>query len=240
MSEYRDEDELLNEYARRRMEGFEPQDPQESWRRFEQRVRPSNRFTLRRVAAAVVVLFFAVLGAAVVFPNELTAVGERITQIRVYLKGTDGVIHTHKSHVPGDPGKSNLDPSMITTEELKRQVDFPVLAPAWLPDGFVFRGHSVTDLGKHAKEVSSYYESEGRLLAITQTYAIAGTSTDWFDIDDTTMIEVVVRNVPATILYREKDSWSSLSWSETDIDCKISGPVTPETITRIAESMKVL
>ena len=240
MSEYKDGDELLDEYARRQMDGFVPQDSQESWRRFEQRMRPPRRLSGRRVAVAMVVLLFVSLGAAVAFPYELTAIGERIKHIRIYFEGTDGTIRSQQSHTPGDPGEGNLDPSLISTADLAKEALFPVLQPTWLPDGFMFRGHSLTDLGRHAKRVSSHYESEGRILTITQVYAMDSTSTEWFDTDDTTRMEAVVRGVPATILYRQKDSWSSLSWNEADITYKITGSVPPDTMIRIADSMQAL
>ncbi len=242
MNDYhRDEvDAVLKAYVQHKMQGGELPGAAEMWERFRRTRQAARKRRFLNLSAVAVLLVICVLGAvALLFPQQLKALGERISSGRIILQGNRGSIRQTQTHTSG-PGAPK-EPGGLTTFELKKRApSFPILGPRYVPAGYVFQGHSLTPLGEHQMRITSYYEKEGHYLTIVQEAVFHYSESQWFDTDDTVISDINIRGAPGKLLYRRKDGWSKVIWSKGGIRYEISARVSQEEIVKVAVSLEPL
>ncbi|MDI6710782.1 MAG: DUF4367 domain-containing protein [Bacillota bacterium] len=244
MNEYQDQvDKILQAYVRRRMHGGDPPGAEEMWRRFQRtRQRVRRRRFVKVIAVAAVAACLVIGSLALAFPQELRALGERISSVRIVLQGNQGSIRQTQVHDPARSAPDELqDSSYLSAEELKKELpSFPLMGPRYVPEGYVFRGYSLTMLGKQNQQITSHYENDGRFLTITQEPVLDYAETQWFDTDDTKVSDVTVQGVPGKLLLRQKDGWAKVIWSKGNIRYEVAASIPDEEILKVAGSMQPL
>ncbi|MEW6772028.1 MAG: DUF4367 domain-containing protein [Bacillota bacterium] len=114
------------------------------------------------------------------------------------------------------------------------------MGPKYVPPGYTFKGHSLTPIGKDNVQITSYYEKGGRYLTVIQETVSDYSESQWFDVDDTAVFDVTVRDVPGKLFYRRKDGWAKIIWNHGNIRYEVAGPLSKEEILRVANSMQPL
>jgi len=234
--QYDPADEFLRRYVAERMKGYQPGDIDALTERFEARLRERHRRRFLPLKAAVaVVAVIAVAGATFLLssPERLLAVGKRVFSSRITFQDDTGRLSFGES----ESKQPAHDPSSLTTEELKKRVDFTPFGPSYIPPGYCFKGHSVTKIGEHEVRISSHYESNGQFLTVRQTLFRDGEIGPSFDLDDTVVSDVSVRGIPGKLLYREKDRWGKVVWAEGDMLFEVSGRLPAEELLKVSNSM---
>ncbi|MGC7845725.1 DUF4367 domain-containing protein [Desulforudis sp. 1088] len=235
-------DEFLSQYVNKRMDGLPSSSTEELLERFQARLMNERRrgkkaipFLTSKLAWAAVILITIMGCASLIFPQEISAISKKIRSIRIVLQGDSGTVFFNQSDK-----NSDLDPSNISTEELKAQLTFAPLGPQYVPHGYVFRGHSLNKVGHNDVQISSHYEKDGHFLTIRQFTFSEGQRGPAFDADDTVVEAIEIRGVPGTLLYREKDGWSKVVWVEGDFFFEVAGRLQPKEIVKVADSMRPL
>lgn len=239
-----DEDRFLKECAERQMAGYKHRDPEELWKEFEGRHLKRRRRSrgLRLVAAAAVVALFTLGIGALVFPEQVRAVGKRLVSITLEFTGDTqaqiGVSVDKDGQVPAPP---TSEPGLALLEEIKTQVPYTIKMPAFIPEGYELAGYRYEPPPYWV--LTLHYQDDGRFLRFKQMDFEGAQdfgSAMVVDIEDSFVTEVQIGGAVGTLVERKKGDWVLVKWVEGSVLYELSGHISPEEALKSAESVTFL
>lgn len=198
-----------------------------------------RRFNMLALVAAGAL--FLILSACLVSPNKATAIGISLVKRLEYLVKDKlyNISETYSavSSSQAPPHAPDIDrEEKVSLDEARSRLPFVLLVPKYLPESSVLTDITLSG-SKPFMEVTLVYTGKTGILKIKQS----GISDNiglgaGYDVDDTTVKKVNIRNVEANLL-TNKNGHTLLFWREQGVTFRIWGPYPPEEIMKVAGSL---
>ncbi|MCZ7384990.1 MAG: DUF4367 domain-containing protein [Candidatus Methanoperedens sp.] len=123
-------------------------------------------------------------------------------------------------------------PKKITLEEAKKEVNFSVISPSYLPEGYVFESATVFKYDK-MEIVSLTYQKGSQMLQLSETLKDdTNKAPDFGDVE-----KVSINGAEGKIMSGFGES-KMLTWNIGNIELMLSGPLGKEEMIKVAGSIK--
>lgn len=132
----------------------------------------------------------------------------------------------------------------LTLQEARATAPFPVRYPAYVPTGFRESDIAYQPFSEQNGEVQITFAGEPdeqAAIRFTQLNLVGSyASGQGYDPDQTALQQIQINGNEGTLLVTEAEQgvWSNLSWFEGDMVYKLEGPIQPEKIIKMAESLQ--
>lgn len=259
-------DELIKQALQEEMESIEvtPEQVEEGWQRLKLRLeehRFGGRLRPRRTAGpwmlagkvAVVLVLFVSLSLNLV-PDQAKAVGNRFfssiwqrvagDSFNVFISTQQEHEQGHNAKVPPPPEEDDLTvlepdpPQELSMDEIRKVAVFRPFIPSYLPAGYQLKRSTYQVLYQNSARVYLEYDGGQEIpLRIEQENILGPMGAGiGFNKDDAEARQVKINGYPGVLIVFKRGH-ASLIWMQNNVRIDLSGPVSAEEITKIAESM---
>ncbi|MCZ7398921.1 MAG: DUF4367 domain-containing protein, partial [Candidatus Methanoperedens sp.] len=123
-------------------------------------------------------------------------------------------------------------PKQMTLEEVRKEVNFTVLSPSYLPEGYVFESATVFKYDK-IEIVSLTYKNGSQMLLLSEKLKDdTNQAPDFGDVE-----KVSINGAEGKIMSGFGES-KMLTWNIGNLELMLSGPLSKEEMIKIAGSIK--
>ncbi len=198
----------------------------------------------RIVVAATILLSIGSLNF--LYPHNANALGGKIGEFFNYIVGktTQNKTETYKQgNEPGIPKVQDIGDNIekeVSLDSAQTSIPFKLATPSYLPHEANTRRVLLTSLGADVYQISIEYNYNDKVIVFNQQNSASASGTSrgsLYDIDDTVIKDLTVNSSPAT-LFMSKNGIKTLNWQTRGLMLQISGVITEEEISKIAQSIK--
>jgi len=258
MKQYMDEelDDIIRVVVGARMENCNPPPVEEAWARLKERInyRPKQlSFNLHKrylphIALTVVLILLVATFFSFTNPIKARALGYKIIDsVEAFLyspvmnlrSGVRGDDKTKPTPPPQTVKEINTEPQiMITLEEAKTKVPFPLRVPTYLPPAYHLKKVTYQKQTSYTAEVTMEYKGpKDNYFTITQLNFTGELGTGYaYDREDTTIKNVMIGSNKAKIA-QSKSGFVRLMWIDGQINLNLEGKLSSQEAIKIARSI---
>jgi len=203
---------------------------------------PKTVINRKRITMVATVLIL-VSSINFLYPHNADAVGKSIAKFFSYVVGKTTRNMTETYHQVDEPPMpkiqdlGDLVDEEVTLDQAKTATHFKLAIPSYLPPGANIRRVILTSVGVRVYQVSIEYNLNDKVFVFRQQDNAKGTSRGTlYDTDDTSVKDLIVNGSPA-IMYLSKNGLNTLNWQVRNLLLQITGVITEEEITKMANSI---
>ncbi|MCL6478117.1 MAG: DUF4367 domain-containing protein [Peptococcaceae bacterium] len=252
-------DKIIRETVREMVDSITPPPLEESWARFEKKLREQQKnspaekrkipLSLKLAAAAGFIVILA--GAlSISFPVKARAIGDKILYtVESLLSGTQMNIKTTYRHnepdQPPPPPETGFrevyigEEQVVSLEEAKTVSPFPVAVPRYVPAGYGLdqvKYHKLVE--PIARVTLSYTGPNLNYFEIEETNVPEGYTQGYgYDTEDAVVEDVKVGNNIAKLIVFKNDE-IRLTWINQDVLYTMEGRIAKEEALKVARSLQ--
>lgn len=178
------------------------------------------------------------------YPNNANALGGKIAGFFNYIVGktiqnkTETYKHANGPEMPNVQDLSTNIEKDVTLDQAQTAIPFKLAIPTYLPTDTNTCQVTLNHLGADIYQVTIEYNYKDKVIVFSQQNSVNDTSRgSLYDTDDTIVKDLIVNGSPA-MLFMSKNSINTLNWQLRGLLLQITGKITEEEITNIANSIK--